>query len=239
MAFVKKLQKSFFEIPDFRHFHSVQKTVHGRKKRNHFFLERHRLVLRLFQKLGEPPPSFYLFFGRFIQILAELDESGEFPVLGKVHLQPAGDFFHRLCLGRRTDAGNRETDIQSRPDTLVKKFRLEINLPVGYGNDVGGNVSRNIGELSLDYRKSGERPAAVLLVHFRRAFQEPRVKIKNIARISFPARRTPEKKRNFPVSPGVPRKVVVDYNRVLPLFHKIFSDCAADVRRQKLQSRAG
>ena len=48
--------------------------------------------------------------------------------------------FHSLGLGSSSDSGHRETDVDSRSNTLVEQLRLEEDLSISNGDHVGGNV---------------------------------------------------------------------------------------------------
>ena len=63
--------------------------------------------------------------------------------------------------------------------------------------------------------------------------EEPRVQIEHVAGIRLAARRTPEKKRNFPVRRGVLRKIVVDAKHVAAGVAIVLADRASRVRSEE------
>src|SRR3989344_467316 len=62
------------------------------------------------------------------------------------------------------------------------------------------------------------------------------MKIKDVARISFTARRSAKQKGNLAISPSVFRKVVIDHQNILAFIHKIFTNGTTAVRGEILES---
>ena len=77
--------------------------------------------------------------------------------------QLTGNFLHSLCLRGGTYAGDGDTHVNSRADTLVEEFRLQVNLTVGDRNNVSWNVCRDIAELRFNDRQSSQRTTAELI----------------------------------------------------------------------------
>ena len=81
----------------------------------------------------------------------------------------------------------------------VEQIGFEENLAVGDGNDVGGNVGRNVARLGFDERQRGERTAADFLVQLGGALQQARCGEEHVARKRFAARRTAQQQRNLAI----------------------------------------
>ena len=169
-----------------------------------------RLILRLLQHFDQPPAAVELVQRRLVEVAAELRERRELAVLREVEPQRAGDLPHRLDLRRAADARHRVADVDRRTDALVEQIRLEEDLAVGDRDDVGRNVGREVAGLRLDDRQRRQRSAAELLAQLRRALEQPRVQIEDVAGIRFAARRTAEQQRDLAVRLRVLREVVVD-----------------------------
>src|SRR5206468_12223367 len=101
-----------------------------------------------------------------------------------------------------------------RPNTLIKKIGLEINLSVCDRNHVGRNVSRNVACLRLNNRKRRERTAAKLFCDAGTSLKQSRVQIKYIARVSFASRRSSQDERNLAIGDGVFGQIIVNKQRV-------------------------
>jgi len=118
-----------FEPPDVLHRNRVQVTAGTQEYRNHLLLDGHRLGLRLLEQLDQPCAALQLRLGRGVQVRSEGGEGFQFPVLRQVQAETSCHLFHRLDLRRATDAGYRDTDVDSRPDTLVEQVGLQEALP--------------------------------------------------------------------------------------------------------------
>jgi hypothetical protein len=111
-----------------------------------------------------------------------------------------------------------------------KKIALEEDLPsvieitfVGmYGGEVAG--------LRLDDRKRCQRAARLGRVQLRRALQQTRVKIEDVARVRFTTRRSPQQQRDFAIRLRVLREVVVHDQRMATAVAEVLTDRAGGVR---------
>ena len=74
----------------------------------------------------------------------------------------------------------------------MEQIGLQVDLAIGDGDDVGGNVRGDIASLRLDHGQRGQRAPSILVVQLRRAFQNAGVEIENVAWIGFAARRAAE-----------------------------------------------
>ena len=128
----------------------VEETVDtGVDKRSHD-LGGHGGVLGLLEELGKTGTSVEQVSGGSVEIGTELGESGDLTVLGEVELERTGDRLHELGLGGGTDSGDGKTDVDSGSDTLEEELSLQEDLSVGNGDDVGGDISRDITTLGLN-----------------------------------------------------------------------------------------
>src|SRR6266705_1477291 len=74
----------------------------------------------------------------------------------------AGHLPHRLDLRVAAHPAHADTGIHRGPDVGIEQIRGEEDLPVRDGNDIGGNVGRDIARLRLDDRERGQRAARLL-----------------------------------------------------------------------------
>ena len=79
----------------------------------------------------------------------------ELGVLGLVDLQGAGDLLHGLDLRAAAHTGDADTHVDSRADALVEQAGLQVDLAIGDGNNVGGDIGRHVAGLRLDDREGG------------------------------------------------------------------------------------
>src|SRR5207253_7950783 len=82
-------------------------------------------------------------------------------------------------------------------------------------DDVGRDVGRDVAGLCFDERDRGERTPAFRVRELRRALEQTRVQVEDVAGIRLPPRRSPQEERDLAVRGGVLREVVVDRQRVL------------------------
>ena len=124
-----------------------------------------------------------------VEIRAELCKCGQLAELSEIELHLASDLFDRFDLSGGTDTTDRESDRDRWPNALIKQIRLEVNLSVCDGNDVGRNIGGHVACLRLNDRKRRERTTAKFFPDARTSFEQSRVQIKHIAWVSFAARR--------------------------------------------------
>ncbi len=84
--------------------------------RDDLLLDRERRVLGLLEQLDQPCTTLELGLRCRVQVGAERGERLQLAVLGQVQAQPAGDLLHRLDLRRAADPGDRDADVDGRPD---------------------------------------------------------------------------------------------------------------------------
>lgn len=128
----------------------VKKTVDTRVDQGNHLVDGHGGVLLLLEELGKTFTTTEGLLGGSIEIRTELGEGSDFTVLGQEELQRTSDLLHRLDLGSRADARNRETDVDGGADSLVEKFCFQEDLSIGNGDDIGRDVGGNVSTLRLD-----------------------------------------------------------------------------------------
>lgn len=98
----------------------VQDTVDTGVDERHHLGDGHGRVLLLLEQLGETLATVERLLGGSVQVGAELREGSDLTVLSQEELEGTGDLLHGLELSGRTHTGHRQTDVDSRADTLLK-----------------------------------------------------------------------------------------------------------------------
>src|SRR5690606_2290474 len=147
----------------------------------------------------------------------------------QVESQRTGDLLHGLDLSVTTHAGHRDTHVDGRANAGEEQIRVEVDLTVGDGDDVGRNVGRHVAFLSFDDGQSRERAAAVFVRQLGRTFQQTGVEVEHVAGVSFATRGTTQQQRQLTVGDGLLGEVVVHAQHVLALPHEVFADRTAGV----------
>merc|ERR1711974_513309 len=123
-----------------------------------------------------------LLLGGGIQIRAELGKRGDLTVLCKLKLDGAGNALHGVGLGSGSDAGHGQTDVDSGADTTVEQLSLQKDLAISNGNDVGGNVRRQITGLGLDNGQRSQRATTRLLSQLGSTLKQTAMQVEHITR---------------------------------------------------------
>lgn len=161
---------------------------------------------------------------RGIQIGTELGESGDLTVLGQEKLQGTSDLLHGLELGSGTDTRDGKTDVDGGTDTLVEQLGLQEDLTVGNGNDVGGNIGRDITTLGLNDGKGSHGAATVVVVELGSTLEQTRVQVENVTGVGLTTGGTTEQQRHLTVSNGLLGQIVVDDQGVTSIITEPFTD---------------
>src|SRR5579863_3785714 len=196
-----------------------------------------RLVLRLFEQFGELLAARQLILRCLVEIARELGKRGEIAVLRQLELQLPCYRFHRLGLRRSADTRNGETDVDRRPDSLEEELRRQVDLAVGDRDDVGRDVRGKVAGLRLDYRERRHRAASHFLGELRCALEQPRMQIKDVARVRLTPRRAAQQQRHLAVRLRVLREIVVHDENVFARIHELFGHRATGKRRQPAKRR--
>src|ERR1700722_10070898 len=141
---------------DFFDFQIIKEAVGTGINDNDLFLRGQGRKLRLLQNFGKPLTAVELILCDLVQVAAELREGSQFSELRQVKLQGSRYLPHGLDLGAATNTADRQADVHCRANAGVEQIRLQINLAIGDGNDVGRDVCRDIARLSLDNRERGQ-----------------------------------------------------------------------------------
>src|ERR1019366_4575745 len=168
-----------------------------------------RLILILFEDLDEVLAAIELLLGSLVEVAAELGKRGEFAILRQVETHAAGEGLHGLGLGVTADAGDGDAGVDGGPLVAVEQVGLEKDLAVGNGNDVGGDVGRNVARLGFDKGQGGERTGAVVVVELGGALQQAAVQVEDVAGEGFAARRAAQQQGDLAIGGGVLGEIVV------------------------------
>src|SRR5262249_61492975 len=93
-----------------------------------------------------------------------------------------------------------------RRDARVEEVALEVDLSVGDRDDVGRDVRRHAARLRLDDRQRRQRTGALLVGELRRALEQARVQVEDVARVRLAAGRPAEQQRDLAVRRRVLRQ---------------------------------
>lgn len=223
---------------------AVKVTVDTSENKGNHLVDGHGRVLLLLEKLGQLHTGIlvpillctiharktYAFttaeglLGGSIKIGTELGESSDLTVLGQEELQGASDLLHGLELSSGTDTRHGQTDVDGRSDTLVEQLSLQEDLAVSNGNDVGGNVSRDITTLCLNDGQGSHGTTTKLVVHLGSTLQQTGVEVEDITGVSLTSGGTTEQQRHLTVSNGLLGQIVINDESVLARISEVLSD---------------
>src|SRR5690606_27960445 len=236
----QRSEKTFFELANLVDSQLVEIAVNTGENHGNLLFRLQRRELRLLQKFSQARTAVQKALRCSVKIGTELCEGGHFTILGKLALDRTGNLLHGLDLGRRTNARNRQADVNSRTDTLIEQVGFEEDLAVGDRDHVGRNEGRNVVALRFDDRQSRQRASAVFVVELCSAFEKTGVQVENVARISFAARRTTQQERHLTVGNSLLGQVVIADEGVLAVVTEVFAHRAARKRCEILhRSRIG
>ncbi len=179
--------------------------------------------MALLQDLGHSLAGLKLLAGCRVQVGAELREGRQGPEAGQIEAEATGDLTHRLDLRGATDTGDGKTGVHRRADAGVEEVRLQVDLAVGDGDDVGRDVGRNVAGLRLDHRQAGERTTAQVVREAGGALQQPGVQVEDIAGVGLAAGRAAHQQGDLTIRLGMLGKVVVDDQGVAARLHELFA----------------
>ncbi len=237
LAVIEVVVELCLETANIFHAHVIQEAVAAGVDDGDLFFHRHRRIGPLFQNFHPALTAVQLILRGLVEIGTKLREGFQTAILSQFQAQFAGDGSHRFDLCAAADAAHGKTDVDGRADVRVKQIAFEIDLAVGDGDDVGGNVGRNVAGLGFDKRQSRKRAAAFFIAEFSGALEQAAVKIEHVAGKRFAAWRTAQQQGNFAISGGVLRKIVVNAKRVAFGIAEKFTDGAAGIRRDVLHGR--
>lgn len=213
----------------------VEETVDTSKDEGNHLGNSHGGVLLLLEELGQTLTTSKGLAGGGIQVGTELGKGSNLTVLSQEKLQGTGDLLHGLDLGGGTDTGDGQTDVNGGTDTLVEEFRFQENLTVSDGNDVGGNVGRDITTLGLNDGKGSERATTLAVVHLGGTLQETGVEVENVTGERLTTRGTTEQQRHLTVGDGLLGQVIVGDDGVAAVITEPFTHGTTGERSNVLQ----
>src|SRR5262249_19801633 len=109
-----------------------------------------RVVLRLLEDFHNAFAAVDLGLSFRVEVRTKLCEGGQFAELSQLAFEFSGDLFHGLDLGSGTDPGNRDADVDGRSHPLIEQVGFEEDLAISDGDDVGGDVGRDVAGLRFD-----------------------------------------------------------------------------------------
>ena len=228
-------QEAVFKYAHLVHGHVVEKPADPGKDRQHLIGDRHGFVLVLFEQFDHARATCQLRLRRFIQFTAKLRKGGHLPILGQIQPKGPGDLFHGFDLRRPADAGHRQAHVNGRTNARIKQVAGQINLPVGNGNHVGGNVRRHVAGLGFNDGQCRQTPGALLIAQLGGAFQQPGMQEKHVAGKRLTTRGATEQQRKLPVGHGMFGQIIVDNEGVFAIVTKILTHGDPGVGGHKLQ----
>jgi hypothetical protein len=214
------------------HREGIEEALGGGEEQRHLLLHGQGLVLVLLQDLGQALALGQHGRGGLVEVAGEHGEGGQLAELGQVDAQAAGHRLHGLHLRAAAHARHRVAHVHGRADAGVEEVALQEDLAVGDGDDVGGDVGRDVAGLGLDDGDGGERAAALAVAQLGRPLQEPAVQVEDVARVGLASGRPPQQERDLAVGGGVLGEVVVDAERVLSVVAEVLAHGAARVGGQ-------
>ena len=216
----------------------VEQSGGGGHQNRDLLGRRQRIELRLLQRFAHRAAAGQRLPGVLVQARAEAGKDFQFFELRIEQAQIAGDGAIGRQLRLAADARDGFADIHGGQDALLKQVGREIDLAVGDGDQVGGNVGRDVLLFGFDDGQRGERAAAQRLAQMRGALQQPRVDVENVAGKAFAAGRTAQQQREFAIGARVQAEVVEHDQRVAALAHEVFAHGHGGVGRDELQPGA-
>lgn len=229
------LDEELLECTKFLSLDLVEVSLNTGEEGSNLLLSGHGNVLLLLEELSELLTSVEELLGGSIEIRTELGESGNLSVLSELELERTSNLSHGLDLCGGSNSGNGETNIDGRSDTLVEELGLEEDLSISDGDNVSGDISRNISGLSLDNGESGEGTSAERLVHLGGSLQKSGMEVENISGVGLSARGSSQEKRHLSVSDGLLGEIVKDDKGVHTVISEVLTNGASRVRSEELE----
>ena len=112
--------------------------------------------MHLFHQLGYPLSAVQLRTGQVVKIGSELRERSQLTILGKSQSNTTTQLLDYLGLGCATDAGNRKTCVNSRPNARIEHVRVQEDLAIGNRDHVGRYEGRDVTRLGFNNRQRGQ-----------------------------------------------------------------------------------
>lgn len=164
-----------------------------------------------------------------------MSEGSDFSVLGQFELKSTSDGLHGFNLGGGTDSRDGKTDVNGRSDTLVEKFSFQEDLTISNGNNVSGDIGRDITSLGFNDGKSSEGARSEGFTHLGSSFQKSGMEVEDVTGIGFSTGGSSQQEGHLSVSDGLLGKIVIDNEGVSSRVSEVFTDGATRVGGQELK----
>ena len=114
---------------------------------------------------------------------------------------------------------------------------FQVDLAVGDGNNVGGNVGRDVARLGFDDRQGGQGAASQGVIQLGGPLQQTGVVVEDVAGIGLTSRRTAEQQGHLPVGLGLLGQIIVNDQGVAAGIPVVLAHGAAGKSGDVLQGR--
>mmetsp|Transcript_141 Transcript_141/g.357 ORF Transcript_141/g.357 Transcript_141/m.357 type:complete len:325 (+) Transcript_141:398-1372(+) len=229
------LEQADLERADLRDVDLVQEALGCGVDNDHLLFDGHGHELILLEHLSQARSAVEQVLRGGVKVRPELRKRRHLTVLRKLQLERARDLLHRLGLRRRSHARHRQADVDGRAHALEEELGLEEDLTIGDGDDVGGNVRRDVTALRLHHRERSHGAGAHGVGQLGRALEQAGVEVENVSRERLAPGRPPQEQRHLTVRDRLFRKVVVDDERVHAVVTEVLRHCASGIGREELQ----
>ena len=220
-ARVDRLPQAKPEGGDRRQRQRVQQARLHRHHQRHLIGQPQRRMLRLVQDGPDAGTAGELLLHPFVRHATETGERFKLQELRVVEPHALCRVPQRNCLRLPADPAHAGPHVHGRLLPLIEQLGVQHDLPVGDGDEVGGNIGAQIARIRLGDRQRGQRACALFFGQLGRALQQPRMHVEHVPRVGLPPRRLPGEQRYFPVGGGVFGQVVEHDQRVSAAVAKI------------------
>jgi len=166
----------------------VENAFRNSEKQSDLLGKRQWCELGLAQHRTDPSPVLDHVARSLVDHGSEAGEDLKFEKLRVFETETFRERLQHRSLGLAADARDAPADIDRWLLILVEQSWVEIDLAVGYRDQIRRDVGADIARLGLGNRQCRERTAAALGGELRRAFQQPGVNVENVAGIGLPSR---------------------------------------------------
>jgi len=119
---------------------------------------------------------------------------------GNPILNATTDQLHQFTLGTRTYSTNGQTTVNTGPNTFIKQLLTHVNLPVGDGNDIGGNELGNVTINGLNNRKASTTTVTKQHTHLTTTLKQTGMHVENIGGKGVSTRNLTYNQRNLSIT---------------------------------------
>src|SRR5215510_10823419 len=130
MRTLYELQQLRFKAAHVINLHIVDIAIGCCPNNQDLLLNRHWLILRLFQNLSQALTARELRLRSLVEIRTELSEGLQFSELSKIKSQRSRHLFHRFDLSGTTHARNAVANVDTRSNTRIEQIGFQKDLSV-------------------------------------------------------------------------------------------------------------